>query len=268
MKTVISFFLLIISQIGFSQKIVREVVPSNSMNKNIDVVVILPDNKVQSNYKTVYILHGFSGNPERTIKEDIPNLVAKSKEYQTIYVIPDGNFSSWYVDSPIDKKSQYQTFIGTELINYIDNKYPTKKDKNSRGILGWSMGGYGALHIGLKNNNIFSVIGSTCGALDFKQFGPFYTYFKVDKVLGSVDIPNEAYMIYQKDKEMINPNQNIILDCGTEDNLLEMNRAYHNYLTKNNIEHIYIESLGKHDTEYWSKALNRQLMYFNTYLKN
>jgi len=211
-------------------------------------------------------LHGFSGNPERTYAQDIPELARKAKIYQTIYIIPDGNFSSWYVDSPLDKSSQYQTFVDKELIQYIDAKYPTIKNRESRGILGWSMGGYGALHIGLQNSKLYSVVGSVCGALDFTQFGPYYEQFKVDKVLGSSQQLDPSYLIFQKDRSMNNTDQKIILDCGTEDMLLNMNRDFHQYLTKNNIDHLYMESKGQHDTAYWSKALSLQLLLFSQYL--
>ncbi len=267
MKLVLNFILIILSQSVFSQKIINDVVYSEKMGRNIDVVVVLPNVQKDVNYKSVYILHGFSGNPERTYKQDIPDLLSKANEFKTIYIIPDGNFSSWYVDSPLDKSSQYQTFISTELISYIDMKYPTKKEFDARGILGWSMGGYGALHIGLKNIDVFSVVGSSCGALDFRQFGPYYEQFKVDQILGKVEDIDNSFLIYQPEEKAKNTNQKIILDCGTEDILIHMNRSYHNYLVKNNIDHQYIEYIGKHDTDYWSKALSIQLILFNELLK-
>lgn len=101
------------------------------MNKKIKTIIITPDIQPATTYPSVYILHGFSGNPDRTIKQDIPDLVQKAQEYKTIYVLPDGNYSSWYVDSPIVKDSQYQTFIGKELVEFIDKNYPVKAEKNS-----------------------------------------------------------------------------------------------------------------------------------------
>lgn len=267
MKIVLSFILIILSQSVFAQKIINEVVYSEKMGRSVDVVVVLPDVQKDVSYKSVYILHGFSGNPERTYKQDIPDLLRKANEFKTIYIIPDGNFSSWYIDSPLDKTSQYQTFISTELIGYIDAKYPTKKEFEARGILGWSMGGYGALHIGLKNVNTFSVIGSTCGAIDFRQFGPYYEQFKVDQILGEVENIDDFFLIYQYEETIKSTNQKLILDCGTEDILINMNRSYHNYLVKNKIDHQYIEYPGNHDTDYWSKALSVQLLLFNESLK-
>lgn len=45
----------------------------------------------------------------------------------------------------------------------------------------------------------------------------------------------------------------ILLCCGTEDFLLENNRQMHEFLERENVEHIYEESAGNHDMEFWSR---------------
>lgn len=182
--------------------------------------------------------------------------------------MPDGNFNSWYVDSPVDKASQYQTFIGKELVEFIDANYPTIQSRNSRGILGWSMGGYGAMNIGIAHQNTFSIVGSSCGALDFNRFGENYHNYQVDKVLGNFKSLSKDYFTFQKINKMISSNQFYILDCGTEDTqMIDMNNEFHKLLTAQKVEHLYIESPGAHDPEYWSKSLSNQLDLFEGHLK-
>lgn len=63
-------------------------------------------------------------------------------------------------------------------------------------------------------------------------------------------------------------NQYYIFDCGTEDDqMIELNRNFHKVLTGKKVEHFYTESLGKHDTEYWSNALSHQLALFENYFQ-
>ncbi|WP_312189899.1 alpha/beta hydrolase [Sphingobacterium sp.] len=269
MKTILTviFSTLILPLVA--QYVAKTTIYSAKMKKNIETIIITPDIHVGVNYKTVYILHGYSGNPERTVQEDIPNLVDKAKVFQTIYVLPNGNFNSWYVDSPVDSSSQYSTFIGRELVEYIDRNYPTQPSRNARGILGWSMGGYGALHIGVAYPQTFSIIGSSCGAIDFNRFGNAYHAYQVDKVLGAFKDLDARDRIYDNEDKMKTNNQHYILDCGTEDQqMLEMNRTFHHQLTSKNIEHLYIESKGGHDKAYWSKSLNHQLALFQNYFQN
>lgn len=270
MKTLLTTVALLALSLSISaQKIIHKNVYSKKMNKEIETVIITPKFVNGKKYKTIYILHGYSGNPDRTYKQDIPDLVTKSQKYKTIYVLPNGNFNSWYVDSPVDKTSQYQTFIGKELVDYIDANYPTTQNRKSRGILGWSMGGYGATNIGITYQNTFSIVGSTCGALDFTRFGESFHNYQVDKVLGEFKNLSKQYLTFDKTKQMHSSNQFYIFDCGTEDaQMIAMNRDFHKLLTNEKIEHLYIESPGAHDTEYWSKALSNQLVLFENYFNN
>ncbi|WP_312305181.1 alpha/beta hydrolase-fold protein [Chryseobacterium sp.] len=263
----IVFVLTVCTQLS-AQKIIHQEIFSPRMNKKIKTIIITPDIQPQTTYPSVYILHGFSGNPDRTIKQDIPDLVQKAQEYKTIYVLPDGNYSSWYVDSSIVKDSQYQTFIGKELVEFIDKNYPVKAEKKFRGILGWSMGGYGATNIGVIYNKTFGIVGSSCGALDFNSFGQGYAKYMVDKVLGPLLSMNPVFLTDSKIKLMAEAGQHYIFDCGTEDvQMIGMNRNFHKKLTESKIQHLYIESLGIHDDKYWSRSLSEQLTLFDKYFR-
>lgn len=252
-----------------AQQIIHKEIFSPKMNKKIKTIIITPSLKPKTTYKTVYILHGFSGNPDRIVKEDLPNLTEKAKAYNTIYILPDGNYSSWYADSSIVKDSQYQTFIGKELVEFIDKNYPTKKEKRYRGILGWSMGGYGAMNIGVTYQDTFGTVGSSCGALDLKSLGKGYEQYKVNAVLGPLESLDPKFLTDSKIEKMIDSQQNYILDCGTEDQqMITMNRKFHEKLVAGKIQHLYIESLGGHTTAYWSRSLSDQLALFNKYFDN
>lgn len=269
MKTTYAFVLIFLWLSCSAQKIISKNVYSSKMNKNLKTIIVTPEIKKGKLYNTVYILHGYSGNPTRTYQKDIPDLVKKSQQFQTIYVLVDGNFNSWYVDSPVKAESQYATFIGKELVTYIDSHFPTIQNRKNRGILGWSMGGFGALNIGTKYNENFSIIGSTCGALDFTYFGENYKNYQVEDVLGAFEKLPADYLISNITDKMKSLNQSYILDCGTEDELMiDLNRNFHKILTDKKINHFYTESLGKHDTEYWSKALSNQLSMFQNYFQN
>src|SRR5450432_1464541 len=114
---------------------------SPSMKKNIKAVIIRPDNYAGAKELPVlYLLHGYSGNYADWI------IKAKGFEkgadlYNMIIVCPDGGFSSWYWDSPLDANFQYETYISNELISWVDNKYKTIKNRKGRAITGLSMGG-------------------------------------------------------------------------------------------------------------------------------
>jgi len=269
MKKLINILFVMTAFVQLSaQKIIHQEIFSPKMNKKIKTVIITPNLQSNTKYPSVYILHGFSGNPDRIMKQDIPDLVKKAQELKTIFVLPDGNYSSWYVDSPVVKDSQYQTFIGKELVEFIDKNYPVKAEKKFRGIMGWSMGGYGATNIGVTYNKTFGIVGSSCGALDFNSFGEGYQKYMVNKVLGPLESINPAFLTDSKIKLMAGADQQYIFDCGTEDTqMINMNRNFHKKLTEMKIQHLYTESLGGHVPEYWSRSLSEQLTLFNRFFK-
>jgi len=76
-----------------------------------------------------------------------------------IIVMPDEltkAFGSFYVNSTVT--GNWEDFTAKDLVNYIDKKYRTFADVKSRGIAGHSMGGYGAITLGMKHPEIYSVV--------------------------------------------------------------------------------------------------------------
>lgn len=237
---------------------------SSAMNKQINTIVISPSQQAGRRYPSVYVLHGYSGNPYRTLKEDIPSLPAQADQYGIIFILPDGQFDSWYVNSPVRKNSQYETFLGQELVHFIDGHYPTIADRYHRGIMGWSMGGHGALYVGLKNAGVFGALGSMCGAVDFV---PFVQDFGIDKIIGTDASKWAGYTVYGNAKLFAFSQQALIISCGTSDPFLAQNRKLHEFLESQHVAHTYIEQEGAHDHAYWSKAAIYQVLFFDRFFK-
>ena len=75
---------------------------SASMHKQIKAVVITPNNYIKTKqYPVVYLLHGYAGNYADWITK-APSITSYSDEYNLIIVCPDGDYNSWYFDSPVD----------------------------------------------------------------------------------------------------------------------------------------------------------------------
>lgn len=260
MRKLITFLTVIfITNLSYSQRVDTLMVYSTSMQTSIKTLVIYPNKITKEKIPSVYILHGYSGYPERTIKEDIPSLLTLSQEMQTLFVLPDGNYDSWYIDSPLTN-SKYETFIAEELVAYIDQHYNTDISKTA--IMGWSMGGHGALYIGARHQSIFEAIGSICGGIDFTSYGLDYG---IPKILGE---NNESWVNYTADSQIIrlkNSKQKILISCGIDDDLINQNRDLHQKLISLNIPHIYEERSGEHNAEYWSKTSIIQLFHINNF---
>jgi S-formylglutathione hydrolase FrmB len=134
---------------------------SDAMHKDIKCVVVKPDSYENDNsqYPVVYLLHGYSGNYSNWITK-VPKLKEEVDQLQLLIVCPDGNYSGWYLDSPIDPSMKYETYVAKEVPAYIDAHYHTIKDRKARAITGLSMGGHGALFVAFRHADFFGACGS------------------------------------------------------------------------------------------------------------
>lgn len=80
--------------------------------------------------------------------------------------MPEGETFSFYLDSPINKASQFETYIAKEVIGKIDQTYRTVARKKSRVISGLSMGGHGALYLSGRHPELFAAAGSISALIE------------------------------------------------------------------------------------------------------
>ncbi|MBM1106240.1 esterase family protein [Aurantibacter crassamenti] len=236
---------------------------SKAMNKTIPNLVISPDNysKEKAEKPVLYLLHGASGNYTDWFAK-VPEIQAYANEYDMIIVCPDGDVTSWYFDSPIDSKIQYETYVSKELVESVDKKYNTIADKKGRAITGLSMGGHGAFYLAFKHQDVWGSAGSMSGGVDIR---PFPNNWDIAKRLGTYAEHKEVWeentvinMVY-----LLNGDLNIIFDCGYDDFFYHVNKNLHEKLVERNIAHDYIERPGSHNWEYWANAIKYHFVYFN-----
>lgn len=242
---------------------------SNSMFKNVKCVVITPSDYSNSTtrFPVVYLLHGYSGKYSDWANK-VPELQSLANENKLMIVCPDGAFSSWYFDSPVDLTMHYETNVAKEIPAYIDSVYHTIPNRKARAITGLSMGGHGGMFIGFRHADFFGACGSMSGALDISNITRGYD---VEKRLGDTLANRQMY----SDWSVINVVENypkdslaVIFDCGTEDGLISMNRRTHQKMLQLNIPHEYTERPGKHDWAYWRNAIRYQLLFFRQYFNS
>jgi len=261
------YFLLItifIFQFSFSKSQVDTItVFSSKMNKSVKSVVIVPKNySKHKKYPVLYLLHGYSDNYAKWIKT-VPSIKNLSTEHQMIIVCPDGGYSSWYFDSPIDSTFQYETFITKDLVSFVDAKYATIEDRKARAITGLSMGGHGALYLAIRNKNLFACAGSMSGGVDLRTSSKKYDLAK--RIGNFEEHPDEwdNRSVVNMVNSLKNKELDLIIDCGVSDFFYQINAALHRRLMVLNIDHDYIERPGSHNWQYWTNAIQYQMLYFD-----
>jgi len=117
-------------------------------------------------YPVIYWLHGGFGNAREgawTV-EYVDGGIRAGLMPEAIVVLPQALPVGWYVNSK-DGKRPVEDVVIKDLIPHIDATYRTIARRESRGIEGMSMGGYGALHLGMKFPTIFGAISSVAPAI-------------------------------------------------------------------------------------------------------
>jgi enterochelin esterase-like enzyme len=128
-----------------------------------DVIVFLPPSYAKDKrrrYPVVYALHGYSIGAEQWTHEiHVPQTIEGASAQgaqEMIVVLPDSKTvhnGSMYSSSVTT--GDFEQFIAHDVVAYIDSHYRTIPERRSRGLVGHSMGGYGATRIGMKHADVF-----------------------------------------------------------------------------------------------------------------
>ena len=239
-------------------------VRSASMDRDIPVIVILPDGASPANpCPTVYLLHGYGGNQTTWLRIK-PSLPAIADREGIAFVCPDGA-TSWYLDSKVRAKSLYETFMTRELLPAVEERYPVSRDRSGRAITGLSMGGFGAVSLAIRHKELFGAVGSTSGGLDIR---PFPENWEIPQLLGTQAEHPEAW----EAATPINPipriadgDLAIVIDCGYDDFFFGVNNDFHAELLRRGIMHDFYVRPGRHNNEYWGNSIDYQIVFFRNF---
>ncbi len=229
---------------------------SKVIGKQVGSYVLLPD-VGDGPFPVFYLLHGLSD--DYTIWHRRTRIEFYAAAYPMIVVMPDG-FRGFYTNN--HHGPRYADYIAQELPELIERQFHARTSGKARCVGGLSMGGYGALRIGLGFPGRFTSITSHSGALlrtrrnsqnmseeEARLFGP-------NPSRGDHDL-----VVLARRAKAAGRLPKIRIDCGTEDFLLDENRRYHAELNKLRIAHEYQEFPGNHSWDYWDKHVQTALSF-------
>ncbi len=243
---------------------------SNALRRTVEFEMMIPNdrsdgvpweknNSSDHPMKTLFLLHGYTGKAGNWVPPGI------AEKYNFAIVMPNAE-NSFYLNGDATGR-QYQTMVGEELVDYVRHTFRLALTPDDTFIAGLSMGGFGALHTGLAYPDRFGKIAALSSALivhELKDIHPGggnavanYEYYR--ECFGDLstaaerDVNPEVLAVRLKKSGRKLPD--IFMACGTEDFLIENNRAMHRFLEEHNIPHEYLEGKGIHDMVFWQEYI-------------
>jgi len=224
----------------------------------------------QRKTKSIYMLHGFSDTYKAFINGANINDIAV--RYNVAIFTPTAD-NSFYLNRP-GTGHKYETYVGEEFIEFTRKLFNLSNEKEDTYILGVSMGGYGAIHLGLRYNDTFKKIAAFSPALiqrEVKGMKPGH-----DNGMANYDYYLETFGDLEHfDKSSNNPEYQLVTMkeqgieippmyriCGTEDFLYMANKNYGEFLKEQGIEETYKESTGVHDWIFWNQYMSDAVEWF------
>lgn len=234
---------------------------SKALEKATAATVLLPEGPQKGPFPVLYLLHGLSDDHSAWMRWTSIERYVRS--LPLIVVMPDSG-RGFYSDA--EEGFAYETAIARDLVGYVDTMFRTNPTRNGRALAGLSMGGYGAAKFALKFPDMFCGAVSLSGAMGFghRAFAlpleqPWHKEFA--RVVGTDPVggPNDLYAL----AKALAPEQRpaLRIDCGTEDFLLEDNRAFHAFLTEIGYGHEYVENPGAHEWSYWDRHIQEAIAF-------
>ena len=256
---------------------------SEKLGQDLPYAVVLPadyEANSETRYPVVYLTHGIGCTPDDWNDKYIQfekTLVQLESEGlgDMIYIFPTG-FSSYYSNT-YDGKYPYMDMFIQEFIPFIDCKYRTIADREHRATIGFSMGGFGAMVLPLKNTDTFCF--SAPLSMSFRTDEMYleeplkWWNEQWGSIFGGVDQEGEGRLTdyykahcpyYQFTKENLEELSKVkwFIHCGDdEERLLIANDDLHIQMRDNGYQHEYRVGDGGHTGRYWRQCLKDVLPY-------
>jgi endo-1,4-beta-xylanase len=214
---------------------------SKVLGHEVSYLIALPadyEKDPAKRYPVIYWLHGMGGNQRGGAQMFVPHVEVAMQDGilpQAIVVLVNGMVRSFYCDSA-DGQVPMESVIIQDLIPHIDQTYRTVASREGRIIEGFSMGGFGAAHLGFKYPQLFGTVVINAGALIDPAGNLLAQIFGGDAQKAAAEHPMQ---LARKNADKLRGQTHIRIGCGELDNLLVRNKALHEELEELHIPHDY-----------------------------
>lgn len=239
-------------------------VKSNNLKGRGDICVFVPPIENAENLPLVILLHGVYGSSWVWTQKGGVHITAWE-------MIQKGIIGPMVIAMPSDglwgdgsgylahNQKDFEKWIVEDVPNVMIQKIPSVSKISDLFISGLSMGGFGALRLGIKYAEKFKAISAHSSITAIEQMPDFVEESKENYVQKDTR-ENSVLGVLEKYGRLI---PKLRFDCGSEDDLIIPNRELDSALNEAGIGHIYEEFKGGHEWSYWQEHIVETLRFFD-----
>ena len=238
-------------------------IPSAALVDSTDIIIATPSSfsaQRAEAYPFIFMLHGWDG--DQTQWEKDADLQFLADKHDILLVLPDGGYDGWWQDTDLLPGRNYDSHLYQELIPWVEKNYHGSPDPEKRGVMGLSMGGYGAFLQVFLHPEAYAAASSLSGVMDILS--------RRDKwglklALGNFP-ENEARWVSRDPLSLIatlDPNTipPLQLICGRDDFVFKDNLEMVEKLRAGGFRVDFQEEEGRHSHDFWKAHVNSSIAF-------
>lgn len=243
-----------------SSRVEQQTFHSVALDRAMPYRIYLPpgyDAKTQQRYPVLIMLHGiYAGHKEWAaygLFDQADRLMGSGEIPPFIIVLPEGEQDYWV--NHADGGPRWGDYTAQDVVREIDGRYRTLTQREKRAVGGLSMGGHGALQLGINYNDTFGVVGAHAATL--REPGTMPDFFG-DEAFYMGHYPRPLFRDHPDQAKRLK----IWIDVGNGDEWRPGVEAFHNQLVEEGIPHEWHVFEGIHHDSYWTRYAPDYLRFY------
>jgi putative tributyrin esterase len=231
---------------------------SQALQRDATYIALIPDAEKAGPgpYPVLVQLHGYWDDQTSWLVKS--RIWGHVERYPLIVILPT-TANGWWAN--LGAPNNWEDYVVQDLVAHVRATFPVREGQWALG--GLSMGGFGALRLGLKHPQLFCSVWAHSSAIfhpDDKREWPFVWDDEDRSEAWRARAKIELNCYHWAERLDRSSMPRLSFDCGVDDFLIEDNRRFHAFLKEQGLPHHYAEHPGAHTWEYWDTHVQSALV--------
>jgi putative tributyrin esterase len=231
-------------------------VPSSAIHQLLSYRAIVPKGDPSERFPVLYFLHGANSDPAEVTRS--APIARYAAEQGLIVILPDGQHS-YFTNARHRSNARWEDAITQDLVRDVQSRFRALTEREHTGIVGISMGGYGAVKIALKHPEEYGFAGTLSGALDYAErkqsLASLRQTLRLWRVFGSGADRTAEDVFHLAQNSPALHQTTWFAACGQADTLFDVNFRFAREMRERGANFNIVTTPGGHNWQTWNTDL-------------